>query len=353
MTPDIKFVHLGIQIEKMVKGLTIPIGGGFTIAFYGIVIALGMLAGMNLAFYYGRKDKADVDAYSTFALVVLVLSIIGARIYYVIFAWDSYKDDLLQIFNIRAGGLAIYGGVITAIITAIVFTRVKKMPFFELADHASFGLILGQAMGRWGNFFNCEAFGGFTDGLFAMRIRKSLVSMDNISQSLADNIISVNGVEYIQVHPTFLYESMWNVAGLVLMMCLRRFRKVDGENFCLYLAWYGIGRFWIESLRTDQLLLWNTKIPVSMIVSAVIAALGIGLWIYRRFVSKTTVLSYHVRMANAKQAAAVSGGTSKTIAASEEKDGEDDAEEMPVEEQETEEAPPAPTDKENSKPSWR
>ena len=194
---DLSFVNLGITIQHLPNSITVF---GFRIAFYGIIIGLGMLAGMAIAFSDARRRGQDPDVYLDFALYAIIISIIGARAYYVIFDWDNYKDNLLQIFNTRGGGLAIYGGVIGAVITLIVFTRVRKMSFFSMADSGVLGLITGQIIGRWGNFFNCEAFGGFTNNLFAMRIKKSLVNPSMISQQLIDNEIVENGIAYIQVH---------------------------------------------------------------------------------------------------------------------------------------------------------
>ena len=201
---DIRFVHLGLGIEHLRNSISVF---GFRIAFYGIIIGIGMLAGIWIAQSDARRRGQDPDLYLDFALYGIIFSIIGARTYYVIFDWDNYKNDLIQIFNLRAGGLAIYGGVIAGVLTLLVFTRVKKLSFFSMADTGVLGLITGQIIGRWGNFFNCEAFGGYTDSFLAMRIKRSLVNPGMISQELLDHLIVENGVEYIQVHPTFLYES--------------------------------------------------------------------------------------------------------------------------------------------------
>ncbi len=266
---DIRFVHLGIVIEHLRSSISIF---GFRIAFYGIIIGIGMLAGIWMARQDARRRGQDPDIYLDFALYAIIFSIIGARIYYVIFEWDNYKDNLLQVFNLRAGGLAIYGGVIGAVLTLLVFTRVRKLSFLSMADTGCLGLITGQIIGRWGNFFNCEAFGGYTDSLLAMQIRRGLVNETMISQELLDHLVVENGVEYIQVHPTFLYESLWNLAVLGFMLWYRKYKKFDGEMFCIYLLGYGLGRAWIEGLRTDQLILFGTGIPVSQALSLVLAA---------------------------------------------------------------------------------
>ena len=276
---DIWFVHLGIQITNHTKGITI---GGFTIAFYGMIIGLGVLAGLTMASWVAKKTGQNPDMYIDLGIYGVIFGVIGARIYYVVFDWENYKDNLLQIFNTRAGGLAIYGGVIAAMITVFVFSRVKKVPFGRLLDTAGCGLILGQIIGRWGNFFNCEAFGGYCDNIFAMRLNVDFVNSYMISQDLWDKAIVENGVTYIQVHPTFLYEGMWNLCILLLMLFMTKRKKWDGEVWCIYLAGYGIGRFWIESLRTDQLKLFGTGLAVSQVVACILTVVGLGLIIYNR-----------------------------------------------------------------------
>lgn len=265
---DISFVHLGIAIQNLRNSISVF---GFRIAYYGIIIGLGMLAGIWVAQSDAKRRGQDPEIYLDFALYGIIFSIIGARIYYVIFAWDSYKDNLLQIFNLRAGGLAIYGGVIAATLTLIVFTRLRKISFFSLADSCVLGLVTGQIIGRWGNFFNCEAFGGYTDSLFAMRIKRALVNSNMLNEDVLSHMIVENGVEFIQVHPTFLYESLWNLGLLAFMMWYRKRKTFDGEMLFIYLFGYGLGRFWIEGLRTDQLILPGTGIPVSQALSMVLA----------------------------------------------------------------------------------
>ncbi len=276
---DIRFVNLGIEIENLQNSISIF---GFEIAFYGIIIGLGMLAGITLAQSDAKRRGQNPELYLDFALYAIVFSIIGARLYYVAFEWDHYKDNLLQIFNLRAGGLAIYGGVIAAIITLIVFARLKKNSFFSMADSCVLGLLLGQIIGRWGNFFNTEAFGGYTNNLFAMQINRELVNQSMISQELLNHIQVINGIEYIQVHPTFLYESLWNLFVLCFMLWYRNHKTFEGEMLWIYLLSYGIGRFWIEGLRTDQLHIIGTEIAVSQVVAIVSILVAVGMLIYHR-----------------------------------------------------------------------
>ena len=279
MDYNINFPNLHIYLDHVGKSLTI---GNFSIAFYGIIIAIGMLAGIAMACYMAKKTGQDPDTYTDLALIAIVCSVIGARIYYVIFAWDFYKDDLLGIFRIREGGLAIYGGVIAAIITVFVFSKVKKLNYGELCDTAGLGLILGQVIGRWGNFFNREVFGGYSDGLFAMQLPVSAVRASDITEKLQENIIVLDGVSYIQVHPTFLYESVWNLILLFALIAYTKHKKFHGQVFLYYLVGYGVGRFWIEAIRTDQLMIPGINYPVSMAISVVMIVVGITMDLYFR-----------------------------------------------------------------------
>lgn len=275
---DIVFPHLGITIPTLPRSISI---GGFSIAFYGMIIACGMVGGLLLARWQAKRTGQNPELYMDFAIWGILFSIIGARVYYVIFSWDSYKDNLWQVFNIRGGGMAIYGSVIAAVITAVIYCRKKKYKFSLFADTAVVGLILGQIIGRYGNFMNREAFGEYTDSLFAMRLKVDEVSASNITTAMRDHLISENGTSYIQVHPTFLYESLWNLMVLILMLVYTKHKKFDGEIFLMYLVGYGIGRTWIEGLRTDQLQIGSTGIAVSQVLSAVLAVGGIVYWIYR------------------------------------------------------------------------
>ena len=277
---DIRFVHLGITINHLKSSISVF---GFRIAFYGIIIGIGMLAGLWIAQSDAKRRGQDPELYLDFALYAIICTIIGARLYYVIFEWDYYKNNLLQIFNLRAGGLAIYGGVIAGTITMIVYTRMKKVSFFSMADTGVLGLVTGQIIGRWGNFFNCEAFGGYTDSLLAMRIRRALVNDNMLNADVLSHKIVENGVEYIQVHPTFFYESCWNLCLLLFMLWFRRYKKYDGQMLWIYLLGYGIGRFWIESLRTDQLILFGTGLPVSQALSLVLILVAAGNLIWRGY----------------------------------------------------------------------
>lgn len=273
---EIAFPNIGIYIPHLPKGITI---GGFTIAFYGMIIAAGMLSGLWLACHQAQRTGQKKEVYTDFAIYAIIFSLIGARLYYVVFSWENYKDDLLQIFNTRGGGMAIYGAVIAAVLTAIIYCKVKKYNFFLLADTAVGGLVLGQIIGRYGNFFNREAFGEYTNSLFAMRLRVDQVNPANITELMKSHMTTVDGVQYIQVHPTFLYESLWNILVLVLILVFTTKKKFNGEIFLLYLVGYALGRVWIEGLRTDQLQIGSTGIAVSQVLSGAIVIVGVVVWI--------------------------------------------------------------------------
>ncbi len=267
---DIAFPNLGIYLHNVPQAFYI---GSFRVALYGCMIALGMLCGILMATHIAKKTKQSPDTYWDISIWLIIFSLVGARIYYVIFFWDAYKDDLLQIFNVRAGGLAIYGGVLGGILTAYIYCVIKKLYLPEILDTAVFGLLVGQIIGRWGNFFNREVFGGYTDGLLAMRLPVAAVRERDITAELASKM--AEGVNYIQVHPTFLYEGLWNFGVLLFLLAFLKHRRFKGEMFLLYLAGYGIGRAWIEAIRTDQLYITGTSIPVNLVMGVFMAAASI------------------------------------------------------------------------------
>lgn len=271
MHRTIDFPNLGIHLKSVGDHITVF---GFDIAYYGIVIGIGILAGLMLAVMEAKRTHQNVEDYYDLAVYGVIFSIIGARAYYVIFSWDMYKDDIKSIINIREGGLAIYGGVITAIIVVFVFAKIKHLSPFLLFDTGGFGLITGQMIGRWGNFFNREAFGEYTNGLFAMRLPVDAVRSSDITTKMWNHAETVKGVMYIQVHPTYLYESLWCLMVLIIMLLYRKHKKFDGEVFLIYLLGYGLGRLWIEGLRTDQLLLPKVGLPVSQLLAGTIVVIS-------------------------------------------------------------------------------
>ncbi|MDO4960351.1 MAG: prolipoprotein diacylglyceryl transferase [Eubacteriales bacterium] len=282
---DIIFPHLGIVIKNLTNHITVF---NFDIAFYGIIIGIGMLLALFVIEQDAKRHGLDPNLYYDFFIYAIIFGVIGARLYYVIFQWDYYKGDILRIINIRQGGLAIYGGIIAGCITGLVFCRIRKISFFRLSDCCFLGVPVGQMIGRWGNFFNCEAFGGYTDSLFAMRIKQSLANPGMISEELISHVITDNGIKYIQVHPTFLYESCWNLLTFIFLYNYASKKEPGSGNITLlYLMCYGFGRFFIEGLRTDRLLIPGTPLPVSQCLSLVLFICASAAFFYRRSKSKS------------------------------------------------------------------
>lgn len=276
----IEFPNIGIHLQSVGDSVTVF---GYEIAYYGIIIGLGILTGIFIAAAEAKRTGQKEETYYDLAIYAVIFAIIGARAYYVIFSWDMYKDDLKSIFNIREGGLAIYGGVIAAVITVVIFAKIKKLSAGLLFDTAGLGLVAGQAIGRWGNFFNREAFGEYTDGLLAMRLPTNAVRQSDITELMQKNMEMVGDIPCIQVHPTFLYESLWCLMVLAIMLLYRKYKKFDGEVFLIYLLGYGAGRVWIEGLRTDQLLLPGIGFPVSQLLAGILVVASSGIIIYKSY----------------------------------------------------------------------
>ena len=250
----------------------IAIHVGHGIYWYGIILACAMLAGLLLCMKQAKRFGLTEDNVLDLVLWAVPCCILGSRIYYVIFYLDLYRTadgglDWGRIVAIWDGGLAIYGTVIAGALVAFFYTRHKKLKFGAMTDLAVMGLLLGQIIGRWANFINREAFGGLTDLPWRMRLW-------------------VSQYQYIEVHPTFFYESLWNLVGLLLMLLVvSRGRRFDGENTWFYFLWYGLGRFWVEGLRTDSLYLFNWQlfgqpIRVSQALSAVMVLVSIFMLIW-------------------------------------------------------------------------
>lgn len=279
MDMSIRFPHLGIYLPNVGKTISVF---GFDIAYYGITIAIAMIVGISIALHEAKRTGQNQDTYLDLLMLTMLTSVVGARIYYVIFSWDNYKDNLGEILNIRNGGLAIYGGIIAGVITVFIYSKITKMKFLQIADTVCMGLAAGQIIGRWGNFFNREAFGEYTNNLLAMQLPVSAVRENEITSAMWNHVVTIGGVEYIQVHPTFLYEGLWSFMVLLFLFWFRKRKKFEGELFFCYLAGYGAGRFWIESLRTDQLILPGIHVPVSQMLSAVLVVVSLSVIICKR-----------------------------------------------------------------------
>lgn len=276
---DISFPNLGIYLDHVGKSISIF---GFEIAYYGIIIGCAILIGFLIAASEAKRTRQNPEDYLDMGIIGVIAGIVGARIYYVIFSWDMYKDNLLHIFNLREGGLAIYGGVIGAVAAVFILAKIKHLSPFQILDTVAMAILNGQMLGRWGNFFNREAFGEYTDSLFAMRLPLDAVRSGDVTETMREHIQRIEGVSYIQVHPTFLYESLWCCVLLVILMLYRKHKKYEGELFLLYIFGYGLGRVWIEGLRTDQLLLPGIGLPVSQLLAGCVVIFAGAALLYLR-----------------------------------------------------------------------
>ena len=235
------------------------------IYWYGILIMLGVILAVVYASARSRQFGIRQDDLYDAVLFAVPLGIVCARIYYVIFEWEQYKDNLSEIFATWHGGLAIYGGIIGGIIVIVVLCRVKKIYVMDMLDLFASAVPIGQILGRWGNFFNCEAYGSSTTLPWRMVIGKTLEEAGTAGN-----------------HPTFFYESAWNLIGFIILYFSSKKRKYHGEILLLYLGWYGLGRFFIEGLRTDSLYLWGTGIRVSQVVALICIIIGLGGFLLNR-----------------------------------------------------------------------
>lgn len=270
MNQAIHFPKLGIHLPNVGKTVSVF---GFDIAYYGILIGAAMLVGLFITIREAKRTKQDPEKYFDLAIYGVLFGLIGARLYYVIFSWDYYKKHFLSIFNFREGGLAIYGGLIAAVIVVFVYANHHRLKAWVILDTASLGIVTGQMIGRWGNFFNREAFGEYTKSLFAMQLPIDAVRAADITEKMRTHIVKIGDVSYVQVHPTFLYESVWCLIVLIVLIKYRQKQEFHGELFLKYLGMYGFGRFFIEGLRTDQLRMMITGWPVSQVLAGILAVM--------------------------------------------------------------------------------
>lgn len=246
---------------------------GLSIRWYGILLSLGILAGILWAYYEAKRLGKNPDYIIDLALWCVPAAVIGARVYYVIFEWDYYQGDIMRMINIREGGLAIHGALIAAVFTGYIFCKVKKLSFWENTDIVAPGIIIGQAIGRWGNFMNGEAHGGPTDLPWGINVTELQ-----------------NGIEVVtKVHPTFLYESLWNLGVFAILIIFRKKKKVDGEVFLLYGILYSLGRFWIEGLRTDSLMFLGMRQAQLISVFIIVCFTAILLFVRHKGSKKSAI----------------------------------------------------------------
>lgn len=243
--------------------------GPLQVHWYGLIIGTGVLLALYLAVRESERRGLSKDTFVDLILYAVPIAIISARIYYVLFEWDYYSENPAEIIAIWNGGIAIHGALIGSVVTAIVFARIKKLSFWKIADIAAPSILLGQAIGRWGNFMNQEAHGGEVSRAFLE------------SLFLPDFIINQMYIDGAYYHPTFLYESVWNIVGVVILILLRKANLRQGELFLGYVIWYSIGRFFIEDLRTDSLMLTET-LRIAQVISVALIVAAVALIIVRR-----------------------------------------------------------------------
>ena len=261
----ISFPGLGIG-EFSVDSVAFTIGD-FSIAWYALIITFGMImAGIYIVFR-GKRIGLSLEDCLDFILWAIPIGIVGARLYYVAMKPDNF-NSIGEVLDIRSGGLAIYGGIIAGAIAVVVVSYCKKVNFFAFADVCTPGIILAQAIGRWGNFMNGEAYGRMTDSFIRMGLQNRNTFYDFSTLSI------------VYVHPTFLYESLWNLLGFILVNVFYKHKKYDGQIFLMVFGWYGLGRMWIEGLRTDSLYLFGSSIRVSQLLAAIIFTVCAAALIY-------------------------------------------------------------------------
>lgn len=273
----VSFPGLGIG-EGTISSVAFTIGDSFTVMWYGICIAIGMILAITYASLRCKQQGIKVDDLIDIAIFAIFFGVIGARLYYVAFR-PSQFETLWDVINLRTGGLAIYGGIIFGAATVVVVCLIKKISWRKLYDAAGPGVMIAQAMGRWGNFFNGEAYGGLVEESHPLYfLRMGLASRNTHYDFNTSNMV--------YVHPTFLYESLWNVVGFILINVFFKKKKFDGEVALWYFAWYGFGRMFIEGLRTDSLYIGETGIRASQMLGFLLFALATALIVYGRIVTK-------------------------------------------------------------------
>lgn len=267
----VSFPGLGIESFDL-DNVAFKIGESFEVMWYGVVIALGMLLAISYAAYRCKQSGISIDDLTDIAIFTILFGVIGARLYYVAFSPNQFQT-IWDVLNLRSGGLAIYGGIIAGAITIFVCCLVKKISWRKLFDCVAPGVMIAQAMGRWGNFFNGEAFGGLVEeGHPLYFLRMGLISRNTYGD--------FGTYDMVYVHPTFLYESLWNILGFILINILFKKKKFDGQNALYYFAWYGFGRMFIEGLRTDALYIGDTGIRVSQLLGFLLFAIATALIVY-------------------------------------------------------------------------
>lgn len=280
---SVRFPNLGLEFEYVPVSVRVF---GFEITFFGILLAVGMLLGMVFVVLEAKRKKQDANLHLGMMISGLAGGFIGARFFYVLLSWSVYKTDIMKVFDTRNGGMVFYGGLLGGVLAAAIFCRIKKAAFMEMADVAVKGLLIGQIIGRWGNFFNRESFGEYTSNVLTMQLPLSNVRAGEVTPWMRENLVTIDNVSYIQATPLFLYESIWCLLLLLLLFVWNRRKLFAGEIFMRYLAGYGFGRFFIEWIRTDKMFLPGTDIAVNQAISAGLFLLFTVVVIVKRIMAK-------------------------------------------------------------------
>ena len=300
----IYFPGMGISLPNVPEGFTIF---GFEIKFYGLIIAVGFVLALVIATREGRHTGLGEDDYLDYWLWMIIPTILGARLYYIIFNLKEYVgegisfgESLRRMIDIRNGGLAIYGGIIAGVLVSWIYAKKKKIFLPQFADNITYGILIGQILGRWGNFFNREVFGSYTDSFFRMAIPvdyfrqhgnlSTLQGNGVITDTMMLNLEMVNGQQCITVVPSFLLEGLWNLAILLFLFWYRKRKRFDGELSMIYILGYGVGRFLIEGNRTDSLMVGPLKVSQVVAVMCIITGASVLIRNYMKLRSGKTVM---------------------------------------------------------------
>ena len=270
MDMSIRFPGLKLVLDYVPKSFEIF---GFEITIYGVLIAVGMLLGIFFVVLEARRNHEDPDGYLDLTIITLIAGVIGARLLYAAFSWSLYKNDPGQILNVRSGGMLFYGGLLGGVLSGAVYCRLRKKPFWKMADLACMGILIGQIIGKWGSFFNRESFGEYADNIFSMQIPLTVVRAGEVTTAMRENLQTADGLSWIIAQPLFLYESLWCLLVFLMLMMHLRKRVFQGEIFLRYLAGYGLGRAVIQWFRTDKVYFPGTEIDVSLVISGVLFVL--------------------------------------------------------------------------------
>lgn len=273
------FPNLGIRFGDVPVSVSVF---GISVSYYGILMGIALAAGIAVTCVRAVKTRQKAEDYLEIAIAVTAFGVIGARLFYAAFALEYLKDDPARFFRFSEGGFALYGALLGGAGAVFLMSRIKGLYPLVVLDTAAPGLAVGIAIGRWGDFFARGSFGEYTDGIFAMQIPVSAVRAADVTEMMRNHVVQIEETNFVQVHPTFLYESVWCLLLAVCIFLASKKRQQDGELFLIFLLGYGLGRFWIEGFRTDSLLIPGVESPVSQVISVFLVLFSAMYFIYKR-----------------------------------------------------------------------